>query len=246
MRYRDLLLAVVLLLALLADGTTANRFGETEATVATQSALPGVRLRMPSTSRPLREQAVRATTVTASPAGTDLLLALPRAGLAAPALSTALTRLGYSAEPVSGLLDVVRVSVPAGADPAALAHTLAATGLLASVEPDVRVRAHRLPDDPLMISQQPYLEAIRAPLAWDTVTTAPAVTIAVVDTGVDATHPDLAGRVAVNAREVIDGRDEDGNGCIDDLRGCSFRVARRGRPVLRLHKHHPARRRRRR
>jgi subtilisin family serine protease len=159
-------------------------------------------------------------------AATDLLLVSPAPasdGRTRPAdLAAALDRLGYVTLPASAPLDAVRVRVPAGADAAALARDLAATGLLAAVESDVRVHADRLPGDPLVLNQQPYLDAIRAPLAWDRRTSADQVTIAVVDSGVDIGHPDLASRIRRNPAELPDGRDEDANGCPDDFFGCTF------------------------
>ncbi|MSQ35719.1 MAG: hypothetical protein EXR63_01045 [Dehalococcoidia bacterium] len=153
----------------------------------------------------------------------DQLLATPAAGLSADALATALAQLGYHVLPPSALLPAVRVAVPAGEDPRALARALAATGLLAGVEADTRVHAHRLPDDPLLPLQQPYLDAIRAPAAWDRIAIAPRVTIAVVDSGIDFLHPDLAPRARPNIAELVpNGLDDDANGCVDDVFGCSF------------------------
>ncbi len=44
--------------------------------------------------------------------------------------------------------------------------------------------------------------------------------IAVIDTGVDYTHPDLAANMWVNPGEVAgDGVDNDGNGYVDDIYG---------------------------
>lgn len=43
--------------------------------------------------------------------------------------------------------------------------------------------------------------------------------IAVIDSGIDHHHPDLANNVYVNPNEVVNGEDDDGNGVIDDVRG---------------------------
>jgi len=49
------------------------------------------------------------------------------------------------------------------------------------------------------------------------------VTVALIDTGVDYGHPDLpAAKFWMNPREQMDGRDNDGNGLIDDLIGWNF------------------------
>ena len=47
--------------------------------------------------------------------------------------------------------------------------------------------------------------------------------MALIDTGVDAGHPDLAGSLWVNADEIPgDGIDNDGNGYVDDVNGWNF------------------------
>lgn len=49
------------------------------------------------------------------------------------------------------------------------------------------------------------------------------VTVGIVDAFVDVTHQQLAPRMAVNPNEIPNnGKDDDANGCIDDIYGCSY------------------------
>lgn len=76
-------------------------------------------------------------------------------------------------------------------------------------------------NDPLF-SQQIYLTEIGAQQAWST-TTGGLSPIAIIDTGIDLHHQDLAGRLWNNIDEVPNnGVDDDHNGYIDDYHGFNF------------------------
>lgn len=72
---------------------------------------------------------------------------------------------------------------------------------------------------------------INAFLAWDTFTGSDSMRIGVLDTGILATHQDLAANVWVNPSEVRgNGIDDDGNGTIDDVQGYNY-VYRNANPA---------------
>jgi subtilisin family serine protease len=63
---------------------------------------------------------------------------------------------------------------------------------------------------------------IDAAEAWDLETGTSAIRVAVVDTGLDYNHYDLAANVWTNPNETLNGIDDDGNGLVDDVRGWDF------------------------
>lgn len=69
--------------------------------------------------------------------------------------------------------------------------------------------------------------------AWDRINNADPVIIAVIDTGADMTHPDLAANLWTNPGETPgDGFDNDGNGYKDDIHGFDFAAGRSGSTLL--------------
>ena len=78
------------------------------------------------------------------------------------------------------------------------------------------------PDDPGW-SQQWHMARVNALGAWDIATGNPELVIAVIDSGIWHTHPDLSDRLWRNSREIpANGLDDDGNGFIDDDWGWDF------------------------
>lgn len=79
-----------------------------------------------------------------------------------------------------------------------------------------------IPNDPL-ISQQDYLDVIKAKEAWNIYDGSPSIVVAVIDDGASQDHPDLKDNIAVNTNEIPNNNiDDDGNGYIDDYNGLNF------------------------
>lgn len=70
-----------------------------------------------------------------------------------------------------------------------------------------------------LFNSQNYLRQIRAPQAWDFVRNASGVVIAIVDTGSDLEHEDLAANIHINPNDPVNGIDDDGDGYVDNFRG---------------------------
>lgn len=95
------------------------------------------------------------------------------------------------------------------------------TGLFEYVEPDYEVHVVATPNDPYFVNGSLYgMTKISAPAAWDVRSNANPVIVAVIDTGIDYTHPDLAGNMWTNPGEIPGNSvDDDGDGYVDDVYG---------------------------
>lgn len=107
-----------------------------------------------------------------------------------------------------------------------------ASGFVEVAEPDFWVHTAALPNDPyLQNGDQWHLNNtgqnggvagadIHAPEAWETLRSASNVIVAVIDTGILTSHPDLANALWTNPGEIPgNGIDDDGNGIVDDVHG---------------------------
>ncbi|MGE4490556.1 MAG: S8 family serine peptidase, partial [Kiritimatiellales bacterium] len=63
---------------------------------------------------------------------------------------------------------------------------------------------------------------IDAPGAWELATGSRDILVAVIDSGVDYNHEDLADNMWINSGEELNGFDDDGNGLVDDIHGWDF------------------------
>lgn len=135
------------------------------------------------------------------------------------------------------------VMLPPGVSVASAIAAYSANPNVLYAEPDYVLHASRTPNDPRytdgsLWGLHNYGQSggtadadIDAPEAWDITVGSSSVVVAVIDTGVDYNHPDLANNMWRNPRETPgNGIDDDGNGYVDDVYGYDF-FANDGNPM---------------
>ncbi len=101
------------------------------------------------------------------------------------------------------------------------------------IEPNFLLHADRVPNDPFFSNLWGMRNTgqtggtpgadIRATQAWEVSTGGSNVLVAIIDTGVDYNHPDLAANIFINPGEIPGNQvDDDHNGFVDDVRGWDF------------------------
>lgn len=121
------------------------------------------------------------------------------------------------------LSPLLRLTLPAGLDPWPALKEVRAWASPRWLEPAPLRQTDLIPNDDLY-DQLWSLPQIQAPAAWDLHTGSGEILLAVVDTGAQLDHPDLAGALWTNPLEAsgAPGVDDDGNGIVDDLHGADL------------------------
>jgi subtilisin family serine protease len=150
--------------------------------------------------------------------------------LAADTLMTTMSANKVTAFPEIG---VELLRMPSTGDVSALSDQLRNDPRVEYVEPNYIYRASGTPNDPQFNDLWGMNNTgqtggtndadIDAPEAWDIQTGSDSTLIAVIDTGVDYNHPDLAANIWTNPGEIPNnGIDDDNNGYRDDIHGWDF------------------------
>jgi len=122
---------------------------------------------------------------------------------------------GQVKETIPGI-GVQVVTVPKGYM-VAKANAYSSNPRVAYAEPDFVVQAVGSPDDPYF-GYQWGLTKVGAPEAWEVTTGSPSINIAILDTGVDLDHPDLADKIVSNINFS-------NSATVDDVHGHGTHVA---------------------
>jgi subtilisin family serine protease len=165
----------------------------------------------------------------------DLIVGF-KAGVSQSEQDAALAHAGASRAKSWGFIDAALAHVPE-ARRDAISKQLASDPRVRYAEPNYVVHADVIPNDPsfgVLYGLNNTGQAIQgapgtpdadidAPEAWGATTGNSNTIVAVVDTGVDYTHPDLAANMWTNPGEIPgNGIDDDGNGYVDDVHGYDF------------------------
>ncbi|OGV68503.1 MAG: hypothetical protein A2283_22190 [Lentisphaerae bacterium RIFOXYA12_FULL_48_11] len=135
---------------------------------------------------------------------------------------TAHRRLGASIKRNHKTLHMHSVKVPKEKDLQKAIDLYSSDPSVEYVEPNYVMRVVSTTPNDSMFGSLWGMTRIRAPEAWDVTTGNTNIVVAVIDTGILRTHEDLVSNIWSNPTEVVNGKDDDGNGCIDDVFGWDF------------------------
>ena len=160
-----------------------------------------------------------------------LTTATAKAQLRSRAQNAATAKARSTVVPVEDLVNVYRLDLPTSANLEAAMQDLRNDPHVEYAHPNYVAQLVYTPNDPYLASSgswgQPRadlwdMKLMHTEQGWDT-TRGSGVVVAVVNTGLDLTHPDIAGNIWTNPGEIPNnGIDDDKNGYIDDVNGWSF------------------------
>lgn len=136
------------------------------------------------------------------------------------------TKIFPQSSPQPGLPDLYlwyRAAIHPSVSTADCINGLNSSNAIQLVERRITLEMHGVPNDPSYTAQQYHWPLMNAEAAWDVSHGNPAVTIAIIDSGTDLDHEDLAAGLWHNTEDPIDGTDNDLNGYVDDYYGWDFR-----------------------
>lgn len=140
--------------------------------------------------------------------------------ISSPQGEVSIQQAGYEVIARHPLIDYVTVQVPQGQVAIARGSLKSKPGI-ARVDLDYAKQLAYTPNDQFWPNQW-HMRTIKADRAWDLTFGVPTV-VAVIDSGVEVSHPDLIGNLWTNSHEIpANGIDDDLNGYIDDINGFDF------------------------
>ena len=159
--------------------------------------------------------------------------------VAARSLNTLTASVGSYVKDVIPNLNTIVIKRPVFETQSNVLITLRQNPSVEFIEPNYIYRASKVPNDVMFgqlwgmlnVGQQDSSRKegvagvdIGAEKAWDITTGSKDVIVAVIDTGVNYKHPDLADNMWTNEAELNGqtGVDDDGNGIVDDIYGANF------------------------
>jgi subtilisin family serine protease len=116
---------------------------------------------------------------------------------------------------------LLKLALPSETDLEEVAFQYSLNPNVKYAEPDYLLLAAFVPNDPYS-SQQWTLEKIQAFKGWDLSTGSEDIVVAVIDSGISFSHPDLKKNIWRNPGEIPNNNIDDDNGFVDDIIGWDF------------------------
>jgi subtilisin family serine protease len=113
----------------------------------------------------------------------------------------------YSAKIIARIpqINICQLKLPMGSDLSAIEKAYRESSLVEKIEPNILLRLPEVIPNDEAFADQWGLEKMMVPEAWNITTGSSSVIVAILDTGIDANHPDLADRI-VAGYDIVNGK----------------------------------------